>query len=45
MARMTLQDLVIRQDKMADPWDELLPRDLEKEWKVWYEQLSELDTI
>ncbi len=42
---MTLQDLVIRQDKMADLWDELLPKDLEKEWKVWYEQLSELDTI
>ena len=45
MARMTLQDLVIRQDRIADPWDELLPKDLEKEWKVWYEQLSELDTI
>ncbi len=45
MARMTLQNLVIRQDKIADPWDELLPKDLEKEWKVWYKQLSELDTI
>ncbi len=45
MARMMLQDLVVRQDKMADPWDEPLPDELKKEWKVWYEQLAELNTI
>ncbi len=45
MARMTLQDLVIRQDKMTNPWDESLPDELEKEWKVWYDQLAELNLI
>ena len=45
MARMTLQDLVIRQDKMADPWDEPLLQELENKWKVWYDQLTELNVI
>ncbi len=42
---MPLQDLVIRQDKMTNPWDGSLPDELEKEWKVWYEQLAELTAI
>ncbi len=45
MARMMLQDLIIGQDKMADPWDAPLPEELENGWKIWYKQLPELNII
>ncbi len=34
LARAILQDLVIGQYQIVDPWDRPLPESLEKEWKV-----------